>query len=241
MFLLFFFYFSFHFLICVCVCVWVGVGVGVGVICGEKWASSACTPSCIMSYIMSHHTHTMHTLHFQIFKEQRCAFGNCRHLDEPGCVIRGDWERYEYYVSLRAELQERFDLEKKRAASKKRRQGTVRYVGRVCGLRMGVHISVCVREREGVCVCERERECVCVCVCERERERGSVCVRERGSLCGIIVWRQQHLLHGLKGTRLAREGKWHWRHVWTPRAIGARVEKHKNSNSAAYWRKKWNS
>lgn len=80
------------------------------------------------------HLDTLHPLpctlcpcDIQMFEEQRCAFGNCRHLDEPGCVVRGDWERYEYYVSLRAELQERFDLEKKRAASKKRRQGTVRY------------------------------------------------------------------------------------------------------------------
>ena len=26
-----------------------------------------------------------------------CQFNNCYHLDEPNCVVRGDWERYEYY------------------------------------------------------------------------------------------------------------------------------------------------
>lgn len=26
-----------------------------------------------------------------------CQFSNCLHLEEPGCVVRGDWERYDYY------------------------------------------------------------------------------------------------------------------------------------------------
>ncbi|MDJ0744983.1 MAG: small ribosomal subunit biogenesis GTPase RsgA [Xenococcaceae cyanobacterium MO_167.B27] len=26
-----------------------------------------------------------------------CQFNNCSHRDEPNCVVRGDWERYEYY------------------------------------------------------------------------------------------------------------------------------------------------
>lgn len=28
---------------------------------------------------------------------QSCQFNDCLHRDEPGCVVRGDWERYEYY------------------------------------------------------------------------------------------------------------------------------------------------
>ncbi|MEL6494757.1 MAG: small ribosomal subunit biogenesis GTPase RsgA [Cyanobacteria bacterium J06623_7] len=29
-----------------------------------------------------------------------CQFSNCTHRDEPNCVIRGDWERYEYYLDF---------------------------------------------------------------------------------------------------------------------------------------------
>lgn len=58
----------------------------------------------------------------------RCAFGDCRHLDEPGCAVRGDWERYSYYVALRMELQELADVAKTRAMSKRQRQGALRCV-----------------------------------------------------------------------------------------------------------------
>ncbi|MEL6438798.1 MAG: small ribosomal subunit biogenesis GTPase RsgA [Cyanobacteria bacterium J06621_8] len=33
-------------------------------------------------------------------KDQRCQFNNCLHRDEPGCVVRGNWERYEYYLDF---------------------------------------------------------------------------------------------------------------------------------------------
>ncbi|MGI8933433.1 MAG: small ribosomal subunit biogenesis GTPase RsgA [Phormidesmis sp.] len=33
-----------------------------------------------------------------------CQFSNCLHRDEPGCVVRGDWERYEYYLTLLEEV-----------------------------------------------------------------------------------------------------------------------------------------
>lgn len=29
-----------------------------------------------------------------------CQFSNCLHKDEPNCVVRGDWERYEYYLDF---------------------------------------------------------------------------------------------------------------------------------------------
>lgn len=31
-----------------------------------------------------------------------CQFSNCLHRDEPNCVVRGDWERYEYYLDFLA-------------------------------------------------------------------------------------------------------------------------------------------
>lgn len=29
---------------------------------------------------------------------ETCQFNDCLHRDEPGCAVRGDWERYEYYL-----------------------------------------------------------------------------------------------------------------------------------------------
>ena len=29
-----------------------------------------------------------------------CQFSDCLHKDEPNCVVRGDWERYEYYLNF---------------------------------------------------------------------------------------------------------------------------------------------
>jgi ribosome biogenesis GTPase len=29
-----------------------------------------------------------------------CQFGDCLHRDEPGCVVRGNWERYEIYLVM---------------------------------------------------------------------------------------------------------------------------------------------
>ncbi|MEG4456481.1 ribosome small subunit-dependent GTPase A [Microcoleus sp. N9_A1] len=29
-----------------------------------------------------------------------CQFSDCSHRDEPNCVVRGDWERYEYYLQF---------------------------------------------------------------------------------------------------------------------------------------------
>jgi ribosome biogenesis GTPase / thiamine phosphate phosphatase len=47
-----------------------------------------------------------------------CQFSNCLHRDEPNCVVRGDWERYEYYldflnqaIAFQAELQKQPDRE----------------------------------------------------------------------------------------------------------------------------------
>jgi ribosome biogenesis GTPase len=33
-----------------------------------------------------------------------CQFGDCWHRDEPGCVVRGGWERYEWYLLLLQEV-----------------------------------------------------------------------------------------------------------------------------------------
>ncbi len=33
-----------------------------------------------------------------------CQFSNCLHREEPGCAVRGNWERYEHYLTLLAEV-----------------------------------------------------------------------------------------------------------------------------------------
>lgn len=33
-------------------------------------------------------------------QQANCQFSNCLHRDEPGCIVRGDWERYEYYLDF---------------------------------------------------------------------------------------------------------------------------------------------
>jgi ribosome biogenesis GTPase len=33
-----------------------------------------------------------------------CQFSDCLHRDEPNCIVRGDWERYEYYLQFLEEV-----------------------------------------------------------------------------------------------------------------------------------------
>lgn len=37
-------------------------------------------------------------------RPQTCQFNDCLHRDEPGCKVRGNWERYEYYLDLLDEV-----------------------------------------------------------------------------------------------------------------------------------------
>jgi ribosome biogenesis GTPase / thiamine phosphate phosphatase len=36
----------------------------------------------------------------QLLAEKSCQFSNCLHRTEPNCVVRGDWERYEHYLTF---------------------------------------------------------------------------------------------------------------------------------------------
>ncbi len=33
-------------------------------------------------------------------QQGNCQFSDCLHRDEPNCVVKGDWERYEYYLDF---------------------------------------------------------------------------------------------------------------------------------------------
>ena len=39
----------------------------------------------------------------QHLEAAQCQFNDCRHRDEPNCVVRGDWERYQHYLEFLAE------------------------------------------------------------------------------------------------------------------------------------------
>ncbi len=40
----------------------------------------------------------------QRLTEQSCQFSDCLHRDEPNCAVRGDWERYEHYLTFLEEV-----------------------------------------------------------------------------------------------------------------------------------------
>ncbi|CAD7705195.1 unnamed protein product [Ostreobium quekettii] len=53
-----------------------------------------------------------------------CRFSSCQHLSEPGCRVRGDWERYPIYVELHGEVKRREEYERRTLQlGKKQREG----------------------------------------------------------------------------------------------------------------------
>jgi ribosome biogenesis GTPase len=77
----------------------------------------------------------------QLFPEARqrladqgsCQFSNCLHRDEPNCVVRGDWERYEHYLLFleeaiaRQEALDRSSNIESTLKAKSREDGQVQY------------------------------------------------------------------------------------------------------------------
>ncbi|XVE74792.1 hypothetical protein DITRI_Ditri12bG0046700 [Diplodiscus trichospermus] len=55
----------------------------------------------------------------------KCAFNDCLHLGEPGCIVKGDWERYPYYFQLLDEIRIREEFQLRTFGTK--REGDVRY------------------------------------------------------------------------------------------------------------------
>lgn len=55
---------------------------------------------------------------------EKCSFNNCLHLGEPGCVVKGDWERYSYYFQLLDEIRIREEFQLRTFGTK--REGDVR-------------------------------------------------------------------------------------------------------------------
>ncbi|XP_077212242.1 minichromosome maintenance (MCM2/3/5) family protein [Tasmannia lanceolata] len=55
----------------------------------------------------------------------KCSFNDCLHLGEPGCVVKGDWERYPYYLQLLDEIKIREEFQLRTFGTK--RESDVRY------------------------------------------------------------------------------------------------------------------
>ncbi|KAF5746452.1 hypothetical protein HS088_TW06G00623 [Tripterygium wilfordii] len=55
----------------------------------------------------------------------KCAFNDCLHLGEQGCLVKGDWERYPLYFQLLDEIRIREEFQLRRYGTKK--EGDVRY------------------------------------------------------------------------------------------------------------------
>lgn len=69
--------------------------------------------------------------------EERCQFTDCLHRDEPGCGVRGEWERYDLYLQFLIEA-EAFQIERQQQVrpdealkQKTGRQGVVSYEPRL--------------------------------------------------------------------------------------------------------------
>ncbi|XP_014494633.1 small ribosomal subunit biogenesis GTPase RsgA 1, mitochondrial [Vigna radiata var. radiata] len=55
---------------------------------------------------------------------EKCSFNNCLHLGEPGCIVKGDWERYSFYFQLLDEIRIREEFQLRTFGTK--REGDVR-------------------------------------------------------------------------------------------------------------------
>lgn len=60
----------------------------------------------------------------KIIEEEKCGFKDCLHIGEPGCVVKGEWERYPYYLQLLDEIRVREEFQLKTFGTK--REGDVR-------------------------------------------------------------------------------------------------------------------
>ncbi|KAE9604816.1 putative nucleoside-triphosphate phosphatase [Lupinus albus] len=58
-------------------------------------------------------------------ESSKCSFNNCLHLGEPGCIVKGDWERYSFYFQLLDEIRIREEFQLRTFGTK--REGDVRF------------------------------------------------------------------------------------------------------------------
>jgi len=59
-------------------------------------------------------------------EQAKCAFNDCLHVGEPGCIVKGDWERYPLYFQLLDEIRIREEFQLRTFGTK--REDDVRYI-----------------------------------------------------------------------------------------------------------------
>ncbi|GER29531.1 minichromosome maintenance family protein [Striga asiatica] len=50
---------------------------------------------------------------------EKCSFSNCLHLGEPGCIVKGDWERYAFYLQFLDEIKIREEFQMRTVGTKR--------------------------------------------------------------------------------------------------------------------------
>ncbi|CAA0824514.1 Minichromosome maintenance (MCM2/3/5) family protein [Striga hermonthica] len=50
---------------------------------------------------------------------EKCSFSNCLHLGEPGCIVKGDWERYAFYLQFLDEIKVREEFQMRTVGTKR--------------------------------------------------------------------------------------------------------------------------
>ncbi|KAL6551437.1 hypothetical protein OROGR_007591 [Orobanche gracilis] len=55
----------------------------------------------------------------------KCSFNDCLHIGEPGCIVKGDWERYAYYLQFLDEIKIREEFQMRTFGTK--RESDVRF------------------------------------------------------------------------------------------------------------------
>lgn len=68
----------------------------------------------------------------------KCAFSNCLHLGELGCVVDGKWERYPFYLQLLDEIRIREEFQLRTFGTK--REGDVRFVNKSVNLLRAAYV-----------------------------------------------------------------------------------------------------
>eukprot|EP01023_Acetabularia_acetabulum_P044251 TRINITY_DN4437_c0_g1_i1.p1 TRINITY_DN4437_c0_g1~~TRINITY_DN4437_c0_g1_i1.p1 ORF type:complete len:402 (+),score=54.55 TRINITY_DN4437_c0_g1_i1:68-1273(+) len=82
-------------------------------------------------------------------KKGTCQFRDCKHMQEPGCVVRDRFDRYEYYVNLYNELIQRDKAQQQLQLDKKKREGnTKKITGKFGKVRQEVYLDTKVYRRE---------------------------------------------------------------------------------------------
>jgi ribosome biogenesis GTPase len=70
-----------------------------------------CTPADLVDYFPEAR---------EKLEQERCQFSNCLHSHEPNCAVRGDWERYQFYLKFLAEAIAQEEIQRQKSPEESR-------------------------------------------------------------------------------------------------------------------------